>query len=69
MPIDDNQDEMCETEMETLPVDGELTLGQDEWDDAMRDDAEYDELKKCISNSEQDPGVLRESLKQYLEVN
>ncbi|KAJ1210740.1 hypothetical protein NDU88_006102 [Pleurodeles waltl] len=62
------EDEMCETEMETLPVDGELALGQDEWEEVVGNDVVYRELKKCISNSEQDPEVWCESLKQYMEM-
>ncbi|KAJ1150137.1 hypothetical protein NDU88_002934 [Pleurodeles waltl] len=65
MPIDENLEDM---ELQTFSVDEELALGQEEWKDAKMEDKEYGELKKFMSNSEQDTDTLHGSLQQYLEV-
>ncbi|KAJ1192942.1 hypothetical protein NDU88_002248 [Pleurodeles waltl] len=53
MPIDEYPEEasiLSEIEVEAFLIDDELTLKQEEWEDAMVDDKEYDELKKFISD-------------------
>ncbi|KAJ1193492.1 hypothetical protein NDU88_002789 [Pleurodeles waltl] len=48
MPVEESVDEMCSMEFETFYIDGELALGKDEWEEAIRNDVEYDELKRFI---------------------
>ncbi|KAJ1203900.1 hypothetical protein NDU88_007681 [Pleurodeles waltl] len=48
VPNNGGVDEMCEMELEAFSIDGELALGEDEWEEAVRIDVEYDELRGFI---------------------
>ncbi|KAJ1099102.1 hypothetical protein NDU88_004206 [Pleurodeles waltl] len=64
LPIDGSVDEVYDTQLEAFSIDGESALGEDEWEEAIRNDVEYDELRKLIMGKVSDE--VRNNLKQYL---
>ncbi|KAJ1195040.1 hypothetical protein NDU88_004323 [Pleurodeles waltl] len=64
LPIDGSGDGSCDMQLEAFSIDVELALGEDEWEEAVRNDVEYDELRRFVMGEGSDD--VRSDLKQYL---